>query len=77
MKAIRVHTPGPEENLVIEDVAVPQPGPGQALVKLEASGVNFIDIYFRTGLYPAPEKPFGLGMVRQARWWKWGPMPGT
>ena len=62
MKAIRVHTPGPEENLVIEDVAVPQPGPGQALVKLEASGVNFIDIYFRTGLYPAPEKPFGLGM---------------
>ena len=62
MKAIRVHTPGPEENLVIEDVAVPQPGPGQALVKLEASGVNFIDIYFRTGLYPTPEKPFGLGM---------------
>ena len=62
MKAIRVHTPGPEENLVLEDVAVPQPGPGQALVKLEASGVNFIDIYFRTGLYPAPEKPFGLGM---------------
>jgi len=62
MKAIRVHTPGPEENLVLEDVAIPTPGPGQALVKLEASGVNFIDIYFRTGLYPAPEKPFGLGM---------------
>lgn len=62
MKAIRVHTPGPEENLLLEDVAQPQPGPGQALVKLAASGVNFIDIYFRTGLYPAPEKPFGLGM---------------
>ena len=62
MKAIRVHTPGPEENLVLEDVATPEPGAGQALVKLEASGVNFIDIYFRTGLYPAPEKPFGLGM---------------
>ena len=62
MKAIRVHTPGPEENLVLEDVAIPQPGPGQALVKIEASGVNFIDIYFRTGLYPTPEKPFGLGM---------------
>ena len=62
MKAIRVHTPGPEENLILEDVPTPEPGPGQALVKLEASGVNFIDIYFRTGLYQAPEKPFGLGM---------------
>jgi len=62
MKAIRVHTPGPEENLILEEVATPEPGPGQALVKLAASGVNFIDIYFRTGLYPAPEKPFGLGM---------------
>ena len=62
MKAIRVHTPGPEENLILEEVATPEPGPGQALVKLAASGVNFIDIYFRTGLYPTPEKPFGLGM---------------
>lgn len=62
MKAIRVHTPGPEENMVLEEVPVPEPKPGEALVRLEASGVNFIDIYFRTGLYPAPEKPFGLGM---------------
>ena len=62
MKAIRVHTPGPEENLILEDVPTPEPGPGQALVKLAATGVNFIDIYFRTGLYPAPEKPFALGM---------------
>lgn len=62
MKAIRVHTPGPEENMILEDVAIPTPKPGEALVKLEASGVNFIDIYFRTGLYPAPEKPFLIGM---------------
>lgn len=62
MKAIRVHTPGPEENMLLEETPVPEPKPGEALVRLEASGVNFIDIYFRTGLYPAPEKPFGLGM---------------
>lgn len=62
MKAIRVHTPGPEENLILDEVETPKPGPGQALVKLAAAGVNFIDIYFRTGLYPTPEKPYGLGM---------------
>ncbi|MBY0505046.1 MAG: quinone oxidoreductase [Bryobacteraceae bacterium] len=62
MKAIRVHTPGPEENLILEEVPVPEPGPGQAQVKIAVSGINFIDIYFRTGLYPAPERPFGLGM---------------
>lgn len=44
----------------LEEVAVPQPGPGQALVKIEASGVNFIDIYERTGVYPMP-LPFTPG----------------
>lgn len=38
----------------VEDVPVPQPGRGEALVKLEACGVNFIDVYKRTGLYPVP-----------------------
>jgi len=51
MKAIRVHSPGGPEALRYEDVERPAPGPGQALVKVEAAGVNFIDVYQRTGLY--------------------------
>jgi NADPH2:quinone reductase len=43
------------------DVPVPQPGPKQALVRIAAIGVNFIDVYFRTGLYKAPERPISLG----------------
>ncbi|MFQ5990146.1 MAG: quinone oxidoreductase, partial [Candidatus Methylomirabilales bacterium] len=54
MKAIRVHKYGGPEALNLEDLPTPQPGPGQALVKIEAIGVNFIDVYHRTGLYPAP-----------------------
>ncbi len=54
MKAIRVHQFGGPEVLKLEDLPIPQPGPDQALVKIEASGVNFIDVYHRTGLYPAP-----------------------
>ena len=52
MKAIRIHEFGGPEVLSYEDVEIPEPGPGQARVKLAASGVNFIDIYQRTGLYP-------------------------
>ncbi|MCZ6479244.1 MAG: quinone oxidoreductase [Candidatus Methylomirabilales bacterium] len=54
MKAIRVHKYGGSEVLTLEDLPTPQPGPGQALVKIEAIGLNFIDVYQRTGLYPAP-----------------------
>ncbi|MEE9220978.1 MAG: alcohol dehydrogenase catalytic domain-containing protein, partial [candidate division NC10 bacterium] len=54
MKAIRVHKYGGPEALTFEDLPTPQPGPGQALVKIEAIGLNFIDVYQRTGLYPAP-----------------------
>jgi len=61
MKAILVHTPGGPEQLRLDDIAVPAPAAGQALVKLHNSGVNFIDIYFRTGLYKA-EPPFSIGM---------------
>ena len=51
MKAIRVHEVGGPEVLRYEEVPVPTPGPGQALVKLEAIGLNFLDCYFRAGLY--------------------------
>lgn len=61
MKAIIVEKLGGPEQLVYRDVPVPEPGPGQALVKIAASGVNFIDVYFRTGLYKA-DLPFVLGM---------------
>lgn len=61
MKAILVEQPGGPEALKLSDVPKPSPGPGQALVKVAYSGVNFIDIYFRTGLYKA-DLPFGLGM---------------
>lgn len=53
MKAIRIHKHGGPEVLSYEDVPEPEPGQGEAVVKIEAAGVNFIDIYFRTGLYPA------------------------
>ena len=61
MKAIRVHETGGPEKLCLEDVSVPEPGQGQARVKIQAIGLNFIDVYFRTGLYKAP-LPFIPGM---------------
>lgn len=60
MKAVRVHTPGGVDALRYEDVPTPTPGPGHALVKLDAVGINFIDIYMRTGLYKNP-LPLTLG----------------
>jgi NADPH2:quinone reductase len=54
MKAIRVHETGGLDKLVYEEVPFPTPGPGQVRVKLHAIGLNFIDIYFRTGLYKSP-----------------------
>ncbi len=61
MKAIRIHKTGGPEVLTCEDAPEPQPGAGEAVVKVEAAGVNFIDIYFRTGLYKAA-LPFTPGM---------------
>jgi len=60
MKAVFVEQPGGVENLKYGDLPKPSPGPGQALVKIVASGVNFIDVYFRKGTYPAPS-PIVLG----------------
>ncbi len=52
--AVVVHKTGGPEVLTYEDVAIPAPGPGQIRVKQHACGVNFIDVYFRNGQYPAP-----------------------
>jgi NADPH2:quinone reductase len=60
MKAVFVEQFGGVENLKHADLPKPEPGPGQALVKIAATGVNFIDVYFRIGLYPAPP-PVVLG----------------
>ena len=60
MRAIRVHEVGGPEVLRLEELPVPEPGPGEVLVRLLAIGVNFIDTYKRTGLYPVPT-PFTLG----------------
>jgi NADPH:quinone reductase len=54
MKAVRLYEPGGPEKLVYEDVPAQTPGPGQALVKIKAIGLNYIDVYYRTGLYKAP-----------------------
>ncbi|HUE97528.1 MAG TPA: quinone oxidoreductase [Longimicrobiaceae bacterium] len=60
MKGIRVSEPGGIEALEYTEIETPEPGPGEALVRLEAIGVNFIDIYHRMGLYPLPT-PFTPG----------------
>ncbi len=60
MHAIRVENTGGPEVLRFVEVESGKPGPGQALVRLEAIGVNFIDVYHRTGLYPLP-LPFTPG----------------
>ena len=52
--AIRIHANGGPEVMQWEDVPMPEPGPGEALVRHEAVGLNYIDVYFRTGLYKAP-----------------------
>ena len=60
MRAIRVHAPGDADVLRLEDVPDPEPGPGEAVVRIEAAGVNFIEVYQRTGTYPQP-LPFTPG----------------
>lgn len=61
-RAIRIHEHGGPEKLVFEEVDPGSPGAGEALVRHTAIGLNFIDVYFRTGLYPSPSGlPLTLG----------------
>jgi NADPH2:quinone reductase len=59
--AIRIHKTGGPEVLQWEDVSVPAPGPGEAQLRHKAVGLNYIDTYHRTGLYPLP-LPSGIGL---------------
>jgi len=61
-KAIRIHEHGGPDVLRWEDVPKPSPGAGEALVRHEAVGLNYIDVYFRTGLYKPPGLPAIIGM---------------
>jgi NADPH2:quinone reductase len=61
MKAIRIHAPGGPESLRYEDVPDPTPKAGEAVIKVDAAGLNYIDVYYRTGLYKA-EVPLTLGL---------------
>ena len=60
--AIRIHKQGGPEELVWEEVAVGQPGPGEVLLRHSAVGLNYIDVYHRSGLYPLAEMPSGIGL---------------
>jgi NADPH2:quinone reductase len=61
-KAVRIHETGGPEVLRFEDVTVPALGPGQARVRQTAVGLNMIDTYHRSGLYPLPGLPHGIGL---------------
>jgi NADPH:quinone reductase len=61
MKTIRIETTGGPDQLKLIDAPTPSPGPGEVLIRASAIGVNFIDTYHRTGLYPVP-LPSGLGL---------------
>ena len=61
-KAIRIHQTGGPDAMQWEDVEVGAPGPGEIRIRHEAVGLNYIDVYFRTGLYPAPSLPFSPGL---------------
>jgi NADPH:quinone reductase len=66
VRAVRVHETGGPEVLTVEDLADPTPGPGEVLVEVAAAGVNFIDTYQRSGLYPL-ELPTPLGLEGAGR----------
>src|SRR6516225_9624316 len=61
IKAIRIHSTGGPEVMKWDDVPRPEPCEGEALIKQEAAGLNYIDVYFRSGLYKAPTMPLIIG----------------
>ncbi len=61
-KAVQIHITGSPEVLQWEDIELHEPGPGEVHIRHEAIGLNFIDVYHRTGLYPLPGLPVVLGM---------------
>ena len=61
MKAVRIHAPGGPEVMRYEDAPEPTPKAGEAVVKVEAAGINYVDVYFRSGQYKG-EFPLTLGM---------------
>ena len=70
IKAIQIHETGGPEVLKLAELPIPQPGPGQVLIRVEAVGVNFIEVYFRKGVYKAA-LPLTPGARRPARWRSW------
>ena len=64
--AIRIHQPGGPEALVWEEVEVGAPGPGEVRLAQTAVGLNYIDVYHRSGLYPVPALPTAIGMEAAA-----------
>lgn len=60
--AVRIHAPGGPEVLCCDQVPLPEPAPGEVLLRHIALGVNFIDTYHRSGLYPLPALPHALGV---------------
>lgn len=60
--AVRIHEHGGPEKMSWDEVPLPAPKPGEALVRHKAVGLNYIDVYFRTGLYKLPSLPAALGM---------------
>src|SRR5258708_4985592 len=84
MKAIRVHSHGGPDVLAYEDVDIGQPGPGEVRVRNRAIGVNFVDIYLRTGVFAPPHLPFTPGKEGGGPAGPWGgggaavaPAPGV
>ncbi len=75
-KAIRIHETGGPEVLRWEEVEVGKPGPGQVRLRQTAVGLNYIDTYHRTGLYPAGELPVVIGMEAAAAVEEVGPDAG-
>ncbi len=61
MRAIRIHQTGAPDVMRLEDIELAPPGPGEARVRHRAIGVNYLDVYYRSGFYPPPPRPFTPG----------------